>query len=99
MKKGTSSNGEIMKIENEFYVLIKLGTRDKGTFWAKAGIGDIDTDTVFLGADDEFVDDVRNVIRAVNKKTAMMLIQEYESKYNYEKSGFVPILVTEKIIW
>ena len=48
-----------MKIENEFYVLIKLGTRDKGTFRAKAGIGDIDTDTVFLGADDKFVDDIK----------------------------------------
>ena len=47
-----------MKIENEFYVLIKLGTRDKGTFRAKAGIGDIDTDTVFLGADNTFVDDI-----------------------------------------
>nr|DAO32044.1 MAG TPA: hypothetical protein [Caudoviricetes sp.] len=99
MKKGTSSNGEIMKIENEFYVLIKLGTRDKNTFRSKVGIGDIDTDTVFLGKDDEFVDDIRSAIRAVNKKTAMMLIQEYESKHNYEKSGFVPILVTEKIIW
>ena len=36
-----------MKIENEFYVLIKLGTRDKNTFRSKVGIGDIDTDTVF----------------------------------------------------
>ena len=88
-----------MKIENEFYVLIKLGTRDKNTFRSKVGIGDIDTDTVFLGKDDEFVDDIRSAIRAVNKKTAMMLIQEYESKHNYGKSGFVPILVTEKIIW
>lgn len=88
-----------MKIENEFYVLIKLGTRDKNTFRSKVGIGDIDTDTVFLGKDDEFVDDIRNAIRAVNKKTAMMLIQEYEGKHNYEKSGFVPILVTEKIMW
>jgi len=79
-----------MKIENEFYVLIKLGTRDKNTFRSKVGIGDIDTDTVFLGKDDEFVDDIRSAIRAVNKKTAMMLIQEYESKHNYEKSGFCP---------
>lgn len=88
-----------MKIENEFYVLIKLGTRDKGTFRAKAGIGDIDTDTVFLGADDEFVDDIRQAVRAVNKKTAMALIQEYERNHDYEKSGFTPILVTEKFTW
>lgn len=56
-----------MKIENEFYVLIKLGTRDKGTFRVKAGIGDIDTDTVFLGANDEFVDNIRQAVRAINK--------------------------------
>lgn len=83
-----------MKIENEFYVLIKLGTRDKGTFRAKAGIGDIDTDTVFLG-----VDDIKQAVRAVNKKTAMALIQEYERNHDYEKSGFAPILVTEKLTW
>lgn len=88
-----------MKIENEFYVLIKLGTRDKGTFRAKTGIGDIDTDTVFLGADNEFVDDIKQAIRAVNKKTAMFLIQDYESRHDYEKSGFSPILVTEKLTW
>lgn len=88
-----------MKIENEFYVLIKLGTRDKCTFRAKAGIGDIDTDTVFLGADDKFVDDIKQAVRAVNKKTAMMLIQEYERNHDYEKSGFTPILVTEKLTW
>lgn len=88
-----------MKIENEFYVLIKLGTRDKGTFRAKVGIGDIDTDTVFLGADDEFVDDIRQAVRAINKKTAMALIQEYECNHDYEKSGFTPILVTEKLTW
>jgi len=87
-----------MKIENEFYVLIKLGTRDKGTFRAKA-IGDIDTDTVFLGTDDEFVDDIKQAVRAVNKKTAMALIQEYERNHDYEKSGFTPILVTEKFTW
>ena len=88
-----------MKIENEFYVLIKFGTRDKGTFRAKAGIGDIDTDTVFLGADDEFVDDIKQAVRAANKKTAMALIQEYERNQDYEKSGFTPILVTEKLTW
>ena len=88
-----------MKIENEFYVLIKLGTRDKGTFRAKAGIGDIDTDTVFLGADDSFVDDIKQAMKVKNKKTAMILIQEYESRHNYEKSGFIPILVTEKLTW
>lgn len=89
----------LMKIENEFYVLIKLGTRDKGAFRLKAGIGDIDTDTVFLGADDEFVDDIKQAVRAVNKKTAVMLIQEYERSHDYEKSGFTPILVTEKLTW
>lgn len=88
-----------MKIENEFYVLIKLGTRDKGTFRAKAGIGDIDTDTVFLGADNTFVDDIKLAVRAVNKKTSMMLIQEYEREHDFEKSGFVPILATEKLTW
>ena len=86
-----------MKIENEFYVLIKLGTRDKGTFRTKVGIGNIDTDTVFLGKDDELVDDIRSAVRAVNKKTAMMLVQEYEREHDYEKSGFTPILVTEKV--
>ena len=88
-----------MKIEKEFCVLMRLGTRDKGTFRAKADIGDIDTDTVFLGADDEFVDDIRQAVRAVNKKTAMALIQEYERNHDYEKSGFTPILVTEKLTW
>ena len=88
-----------MKIENEFYVLIKLGTRDKGTFRAKVGIGDVDMDTVFLGADNTFVDDIKQAIRMVDKNTAMILIREYERAHGYEKSGFTPILVTERFAW
>lgn len=48
---------------------------------------------------DEFVDDIKQAVRAVNKKTAVMLIQEYERSHDYEKSGFTPILVTEKLTW
>ena len=88
-----------MKIENEYYVLIKLGTRDKGTYRAKAGIGDVDTDTIFLGKDGEFVEDIKQAIKATSKKTAMVLIQDYEASHDYERSGFTPILVIEKITW
>ena len=68
-----------MKIENEFYVLIKLGTRDKGTFRAKAGIGDIDTDTVFLGANDEFVERYNN-----------MATQQLKDRFIKEKVKITP---------
>ena len=88
-----------MKIVDEYYVLIKLGTRDKGVYRGKAGIGDIDTDTVFLGADDVFVDNIREALKATSKKTARMLIQDYERRHDFEPSGLVPVFVTNEITW
>lgn len=86
-----------MKIVDEYYVLIKIGTRDKGVFRGKAGIGDIDTDTVFLDVDGNFVDDVRGALKA--KKAAFILIQDYERKHDFEPSGLIPVFVTNEITW
>lgn len=88
-----------MKIVDEYYVLIKLGTRDKGVYRGKVGIGDIDTDTVFLDADYNFVDDIRGALKAKNKKTARELIQDYERRHDYEPSGLTPVFVTNEITW
>ena len=59
----------------------------------------IRNDAVFLGKNDELVDDIRSAIRCANKNTAMLLIQEYEYNHGYKKSGFKPILVMEKLAW
>lgn len=88
-----------MKIVDEYYVLIKIGTRDKGVFRGKAGIGDIDTDTVFLDVDGNFVDDVRGALKAKTKKADFILIQDYERKHDFEPSGLIPVFVTNEITW
>lgn len=81
-----------MKILDEYYVLMRPGTKNKNNMYTPS-----DTDTVFLGKDDEFVDDVRHALKIGGRKTAELIISDYEQRYNIKSSCFIAILVRNEI--
>lgn len=83
-----------MKIVDEYYVLIRLGTIDKGVYR-----GDFDSYTVFLGKDETFVDDIRSALKFNCKKAAMLFLQDYERKHDFEPSELSTLYVRNEITW
>lgn len=81
-----------MKILDEYYVLMRPGTKNRNNMYTPS-----DTDTVFLGKDDKFVDDVRHALKICNRKTAEIIISDYEQRHGIKSSGYVAIFVRNEI--
>ena len=74
-----------MKIENTSYVLMKIGNIE------------IDEETTYLTSDDKFTNDIREALKATNRRTALELKHDYEvcNNHSYESDlKVVPLKVT-----
>ena len=74
-----------MTIENTCYVLMKIGNIE------------INDETVFLGDDDTFTNDIKAAVKAANRITALTIKNGYEINKNhcYESDlKIVPLKVT-----
>lgn len=76
-----------MKIENTYYVLMKVGNIE------------IDEETTYLASDDKFTNDVREALKATNRRTALELKCDYEVSKNHSHESdlkVVPLKVTHE---
>ena len=74
-----------MKIVDTFYVLIKIGNVE------------INEETTYLASDDKFTNDVREALKAANRRTALELKHNYEvcNNHSYESDlKIVPLNIT-----
>lgn len=81
-----------MKILDEYYVLMRPGTKNKNNMYTPS-----DTDTVFLGENDMFVDDIRHAMKLDSRKAAEIIISDYEQRHGIKSSGYVAIFVRNEI--
>lgn len=76
-----------MKIENTYYVLMKVGNIE------------IDEETTYLTSDYKFTNDIREALRAANRRTALEVKHDYDvdKNHSYESDlKIVPMKVTHE---
>ena len=76
-----------MKIENTYYVLMKIGNIE---------IGD---ETVYLTSDYDFTNDIREALKAVNRTTALDVKHDYDCTKNHSYESdlkIVPLKVSHE---
>lgn len=74
-----------MKIENKYYVLMKVGNIE------------IDEETAYLDSDYSFTNDIQTALRAANRRTALEVKHNYEvdKNHSYESDlKIVPLKIT-----
>ena len=74
-----------MKIENKYYVLMKIGNIE------------IDEETVYLDSDYSFTNDIQKALRAANRRAALEVKYNYEVDKNrsYESDlKIIPLKIT-----
>ena len=73
-----------MKVENTYYVLMKIGNVE------------IDEETTYLASDDRFTNDIHEALKSTNRRTALELKHDYEvcKNHSYESDlKVVPLKV------
>lgn len=80
-----------MKIENTFYVIMRVGNIDCGEEYATKYMCDKDVDA------SEFTNDIARAMKSVNRSTALSLKYEYDLQKNHACESdlkIIPLKIT-----
>ena len=92
-----------MKIEKEYYVLIRLGTEQKNIY--RPNDEEYKNETIYLKQDSDtlkfsYTDNIENAVKGSSRRAILEIKTLYErAEHKCEDSGFVPILVKKTIVW